>query len=789
MESVRFGIGMRRPGYNIFAFGPHGSGKTSTIHHFLSRQARDQCAPDTWCYVFRFDGVVQSAHRPRALRLPAGGACGLSRGMVQVVEELLVFLPAAFEEEGYARRREQVAEGFSTQSREAFEAVSKQAGERGLAVVQGPDGLGVVPLTETGEVMNPEAFRALAEERQAEIRDKIEVTQEELQAALRASLVIGRGARRALEALDREIGAGVVVGCLQDLRDSCGDVPEVGAFLDEVAADILDHLDLFRSSGGGGGDDGGSDGAQSAAGGDIPDAAGARVRRLSDQRLSRYAVNVLVENAPRGGAPVVVESHPTLANLVGRIEYESRFGTLVTDFTHIKPGALHRANGGYLVLEAAEVLKQPFAWDALKRSLRTGEIRIEAPGDDGSTATTVTLEPEPIPLDCKVILVGAPSLYYLLHYADPDFPELFKVGAEFGVTMARSPESIRQYARLVATVASREGLLPFDRGAVARVVDHGARVAEDAQRLSTHFLTVTDVLREADYWARERQSEVVASQDVEQAIDARIRRSDMARELVHQAYERNIVLLDTSGAEVGQVNALTVVSRGIFSFGLPVRVTARVRLGSGDVIDIEREVELSGPLHSKGVLIMAGFLGGRYLPEEPLAMSASLTFEQSYNEVDGDSASSAELYALLSAVAELPLKQSMAVTGSVNQVGEVQAIGGVNEKIEGFFDICYQRGLTGEQGVLIPEANVQHLMLRADVIAAARAGKFHLFPIRHIDEGLELLTGLPAGERDVDGQYPEGTVNRLVEDRLRLLAEKRRELSPGGDLDDDGGGA
>jgi len=787
---VRFGIGIRRRGYNIFAFGRHGSGKSTTIQGFLGQLARDQPATNTWAYVFNFRERAHGANMPRALRLPAATECDLCQLMERMVEDLLVELPAAFEGEAYSSRRQEVSERFEAQSREAFETLSKGAKQRGLTVVQGTEGIGILPLAESGEPPSPEAFRALPEDRQAKIRSDIEATQAELETAARSTRQLQRESRRALVALDREVASGVVDGCLQELLGCCGELPEVVAYLEGVKADILDHLELFRPTeeddeppAGGNGDRGGDSGH--APDDNVPeDPSAARARRLASQRLRRYAVNVLVRHEPGGGVPVVVESHPTLANLLGRIEYESRFGTLVTDFTHIKPGALHRANGGYLVLEAAEVLKQPYAWDALKRALRNEEIRIEAPGDDSSPATTITLEPEPIPLDCKVILIGEPEVYHLLHRVDPDFPELFKVAAEFGLSMPRTPEGVLLYSRAVATVAQREGLLPFNREAVARVVDHGARLAEDTHRLSTHFLTITDLLREADYWATERGAEVIGCQDVDHAIDARIRRMDLSRERIHEAYEREIVLLDTAGAAVGQVNGLTVVSRGDFRFGLPVRISARVRLGAGEVVNIEREVELSGPLHSKGVLILSGFLGGRYLPDEPLAMSASLTFEQSYSGVDGDSASSTELYALLSALSDLPISQSLAVTGSVNQAGEVQAIGGANEKIEGFFDICMQRGLTGDQGVLIPESNVQHLMLRTDVVEAVGDGKFHIYPVRHIDEGIELLTGRPAGERGEDGRFPPDSVNFLVEDRLRELAEKRRELTRGGDEGD-----
>jgi len=488
-------------------------------------------------------------------------------------------------------------------------------------------------------------------------------------------------------------------------------------------------------------------------------------------------VNVLVDHSESKGAPVVYEDHPTYNNLIGRIEHIAHMGALVTDFNLIKPGALHRANGGYLILDARQLLLQPYAWDGLKRALRSREVRIESLSQVLSLVSTVSLEPEPIPLDVKVVLIGERLLYYLLYQLDPDFGELFKVEADFNEEIPRTPENNLLYARLIGTIARKEGLRPFDRGAVARVIEHSARMADDAEKLSIHLLSTADLLREADYWAGVAGNGVVTADDVQRAIDAQIHRADRLRELVQEEIKRGTILIDTTGERVGQVNGLSVIQLGNFAFGRPNRITARVRLGKGEVVDIEREVELGGPIHSKGVLILSGFLGARYAAERPLSLSASLVFEQSYSGVEGDSASLAELCALLSSLAEVPIRQSLAVTGSVNQHGEVQAIGGVNEKIEGFFDVCKTRGLTGEQGVIIPATNVQHLMLRQDVIEAVKAGQFHIYPVQTVDQGIELLTGIPAGERDEEGNFPEGSINQLVEARLIELAEKQRAFA------------
>jgi lon-related putative ATP-dependent protease len=484
-------------------------------------------------------------------------------------------------------------------------------------------------------------------------------------------------------------------------------------------------------------------------------------------------VNVMVDHSATTGAPIVYEDHPTVQNLMGRVEHTAQMGTLVTDFNLIKAGALHRANGGYLILEARKVLLQPFTWEELKRALRSQEIRLETLAQTLSLISTVSLEPEPIPLDVKVVLLGERLLYYTLAQFDPDFAELFKVAADFEDQMDRNADGHLLYARLIASLARKEQLRPFDRGAVARVIERSARLAGDAEKLTAHLRSIVDLLREADYWAGEAGHQVITADDVQQAIDAQIRRLDRVRERVQEEIQRGTILIDTEGATVGQVNGLSVLAVGQFAFGRPSRITARVRLGRGEVVDIEREVALGGPIHSKGVLILASYLGARYVPDRPLSLSASLVFEQSYSGVEGDSASSTELYALLSALAELPVKQGLAVTGSVNQYGQVQAIGGVNEKIEGFFDICRARGLTGEQGVLIPASNVKHLMLRHDVIDAVAAGQFQVYPVETIDQGIELLTGVPAGERDAQGAFPEGSVNQRVEARLVALSEKR----------------
>ncbi len=536
------------------------------------------------------------------------------------------------------------------------------------------------------------------------------------------------------------------------------DLPQVVTFLAETQKDIIENVDEFLAP----------------PGNPLAAMFGAAAPFASRDSgfLRRYQVNLLVDHSGNHGAAVVYEDHPTYQNLIGQVEYIAHLGALSTDFNLIRSGAMHRANGGYLILDAYKLLLQPYAWEALKRSLRSSQIRIESLGQMLSLVSTVSLDPEPVPLNVKVVLVGERLLCYLLCSFDSEFNELFKVAADFEEQMNRSADTDVLYARLIGTIARRDGLLPFDSSAVGRVIERSSRVAGNSEKISTHRRTLADLLREADYWARQAAQVAVRAEDVQRAIDAQIRRADRMRERLLEEVLQGTLLVDTHGEKVGQVNGLSVFELAQFAFGHPSRITARTRMGKGEVIDIEREVELSGPIHSKGVLILSGFLGARYAADHPLSLSASLVFEQSYGAVEGDSASSAELYALLSALAGVPIKQSLAVTGSVNQHGQIQAIGGANEKIEGFFDLCKARGLDG-QGVIIPVSNVRHLMLRHDVIDAVRSGTFKIYAVETIDQGIEILTGLPAGERDASGKFPEGSVNQKVETRLIAFAERR----------------
>lgn len=759
VQSLQFGIGMDQNGYNIYAMGPSGVGKRSLLQRTFEQRAAQEETPPDWVYVHNFENM----HRPWAISLTAGKGFEFQQDMERFVNEMRTTLQAAFESDEYQSRRRVIEQEYQELHENALKQVQDHAREENFALVRTPGGMVFAPLRE-GEVLSPEEFQSLSEEDRKEIERKLEKLQNELQAVLQNMPNLQREIRQRLEKLNQEITEFAVGGLMNELHQKYAEFPKIIAYLDEVQKDVIKNAGDFVQS---------DEGQEEMGGVNLVAMLAARMRANQEASLARYKVNLLVDNRELKGAPVVYEDNPTYQNLLGRVEHLAQMGALVTDFTLIKAGALHRANGGYLILDVRKVLTQPYAWEGLKRALQSNQIRIESLGQMLSVISTLSLEPEPIPLDVKVALYGDRDLYYLLSLYDPDFDELFKVQADFEEQVHRDGENQRQYAHMIARMVQENQLRPFSREAVARVIEHSARMVEDSERLSTRVREIANLLREANYWSQQSGKDgVVTADHVQQAIDAQIYRADRLRERVQETILRGTFMIDTEGTKVGQVNGLSVIQLGGFAFGRPSRITAAVRMGKGDVINIEREVDLSGPIHSKGVLILSGFLGSRYAREKPLVLSASLVFEQSYGGVDGDSASSAELYALLSAISGVPIRQSMAVTGSINQHGEVQAIGGVNEKIEGFFDICRRRRLTGEQGVLIPEANVKHLMLRQDVRQAVAEGKFHIYPVSHVDQGIELLTGIPAGEPDENGNYPPDTINGKVQARLEKLAEQ-----------------
>jgi predicted ATP-dependent protease len=749
-RAVEFGVAIRREGYNLFVMGPTGSGKHTLVRKRIASHAAEAEPPLDWVYVNNFD----EPQKPRAIGLPPGRGATLRRDMENLVEELSDAIPAVFESEEYSTRVESLDAEFNERHEREFAALGEEATQQKIALLRTPSGFSFAPVKD-GEVITPEEFAKLPEEDRQRIQTAIAGLQGKLEKLVRGVMRLRKERAERIRALNREMTLLAVGHVVDDLEERYRDMPRVVEYLESVRRDVLDNADDFRRPV------------------DMPAAAPMAQREAPS--LRRYAVNVLVDHGSPDGAPVVTEDHPTFQNLVGRIEHLAHFGALVTDFNLIKPGALHRANSGYLLVDAARILAQPFAWEGLKRALLRKEIRIESLGDMYGPISTVSVEPEAIPLHTKVVLFGDRVIYYLLQEYDPDFTKLFRVVADFGDDFDRNLENTQALARLLAAHAAREGLLPLDRSGVARAVDFASRYAGDGRKLTAQVRRIVDLLTEADHSVRSAGGAVISVADIESADAAQRARSDRLRVRMQDEVLRGSILIDTDGAKLAQVNALSVIMLGEHAFGTPTRITATTRLGEGQVIDIQREVELGGAIHSKGVLILSAFLAAYYSGNRPHSLTASLVFEQTYGEVDGDSASLAELCALLSSLSGVPIRQSLAVTGSVNQLGEVQPIGAVSEKVEGFFEICAARGLTGEQGVLIPAANVDDLMLRDDVVAAARGGAFHVYPVRTVDEAIEVLTGVPAGSAAGLGEGPQTTVNGRVAARLREYSSARRK--------------
>jgi lon-related putative ATP-dependent protease len=755
-EAMRFGLGIRRAGYNLFALGPEGTGKRTIIDEITRRRAASEPTPQDWIYVNNF----AEPHKPRALAMPPGRGEALRQDMRGLVDDLRAALPAAFEADDYRTRRQNIDAEIKERQEQAFRQVERHATERNVGVVRTPLGIALAPMRD-GEVIPPEEFHKMPEAEQQRIKDAMTAVHEELHAVLMQAPKLDGERRDKIQELNREVTRAAIGYRLDALSRRYADLANVVEHLRVVERDLVENAEQFLAAPSGGGD--------------VVAEISTRRALAESNFFDRYQVNLLVDHAASRGAPVVHEDHPSLPNLLGRVEYRQQFGNLVTDFTLIKPGALHLANGGYLILDARRVLLQPFAWEELKRTLRAGEIQIRSVGESLGLVSTVTLQPAAIAFQTKVVLTGDHLLYYLLAEFDPEFHELFKVAADFDDEMDRSPESETAYARLIASITQREQILPLDRAAVARVIEHAARLAGDAEKVTARIETVADLLREADHLAREAGQTVIGAAAIHRAIELQIYRASRLRERIQEEIRRNTILIDLGGARVGQVNGLSVLQLGGFAFGRPSRISARIRLGRGQVVDIEREAKLGGPIHSKGVMILSGYLGGRFGRDRPLALHASLVFEQSYGGVEGDSASLAELCAILSALAGVPLKQGIAMTGSVNQNGEAQAIGGVNEKIEGFFEVCRAAGLSGEQGVIIPASNVKHLMLHQDVVAAAAAGRFRIYAVANVGEAMAVLTGLEPGERDATGAFPAGTINQRVEAELIALADRAQK--------------
>lgn len=750
VKALQFGLDIKEKGFNIYVAGMPGTGKKTSISSFLEMRAKDMPTPPDWCYVYDFsDGNI-----PNALSLPAGMGRKFKEDMEKFVQEMKKVIVSAFESDDYAVRREETTKQFEEKKAERMKELNQQASKAGFILQRSQIGMIIVPVI-NGQLINEQQFSILPQSVRDGIQNRRKKLQDELRSAFREFRDIDRDAEAAIEEFNQEVTSYTLDPLLASLKDKYGKLVECNTYIDTVKDDIINNLGAILGA------------QRQKQQPQLPFGIGGQ----RTDPTERYKVNLVVDNSKLKGAPVIMELNPSHDRLFGMTEKEARFGALVTNYTMIRAGSAHRANGGYLVLPVEDLLKSPGAYESLKRTIVNQKLEIEELAQRMGFISTRSLRPEPIPFDCKVILVGEPRLYYALFGLDTEFKNIFKVKAEFDTSMVRDEKNVQQYAQFMCTLAYKENLKHLDQTGIAAVIEYSSRLAADQTKLSTQFAGVADIIREANYYAKQEDSDEISATHIRTAVEAKVYRSNMIEEKLSEMIERGIVLVDTEGEKVGQINGLAVLGMGDLMFGKPSRITASIGVGREGIIDIEREAKMGGPTHTKGVYILTGFFNDRYAQTNPLNLTARLVFEQSYSGVDGDSASSTETYAMLSALSDVPIKQNLAVTGSVNQKGEVQAIGGVNWKIEGFFDLCRIRGLTGDHGVVIPESNVKNLMLKEDVVEAIKEGKFHIYPVKLIDEGIEVLTGVPAGEKQGDGSYPEGSINYLVQKRLDEMAE------------------
>lgn len=751
LSAVELGINIKSKGYNLFCLGPEGTGKTSLVKRVLREEAKNRPTPDDWAYVYNFE----EPHKPVAISFPAGIAVEFAKDVDKLIEELSSSIPTILDSDEYKAGLSIIREKYKQKKEEYIKILQKKAKGKSVSLLHMPVGLVVAPV-KNGEVLSPEAFDELPEEEKKSLIDDLNAIQAEIEDSAQDLPQWEDKQRKETNTLREKFIKNSVKNPVDALRNRYKGYKHANEFLKNVQKYIIDNVDEFMPAQENNCGEGGEDALA---------ALFSKMNKPEEDKFAKFKVNVVVKNEPDSGAPIIHLDHPTQGNLVGRVERVQQYGALLTDFTLIKAGALHQANGGFLLIDARKLLLQPFAWDSLKRAIASKQIKIEAPSDETSF-TTISLDPEPIPLDVKVIMTGDAELYEVLSERDPDFGDFFKVEADFGVLMDRTHENEIEYAKLIGSLSKKKHLRSLNRQAVAKVIEYSSRLAEDSRKLTAHIASIGDLLREADYWARKSKSNQIGKNHIEQAIDAQIYRSDRIKQAMLEQIDEGTILMDVEGERVGQINGLVVYNFSRNSFGKPARITTQVRIGKGDFLDIEREIELSGPIHTKGVLILQSLIANRFAKYSPLSLSASIVFEQSYGGVDGDSASSTEYYCLISALTGIPIKQSIAVTGSINQFGEIQPIGGVNEKIEGFFDVCKHHGLTGTQGVIIPRTNVKDLMLREDILNAVDEGNFAIYAIDHVDDGIEILTGMKAGTADKNGKFPRGTINNRVQKAL-----------------------
>jgi lon-related putative ATP-dependent protease len=766
VRSIEFGLGIRSEGYNIYVAGLTGTGKDTIVKRFVELISESGEVPDDWLYVNNFE----DPDKPLSISLPPGEGCRFKTDIMELVETLKRDLPRAFESENYRDRNRALAEKFADRKKNLISRIEEDAKKKGFQIKSTPAGIVAIPVVD-GQPVTGEDYQSLREDLREEIEKKQKALNQGVHDVLREIGQLDRKAKEELEKLNKEVALFAVGHFIDELKDRYRDHPKILGYLAGVQEDILANLKDFL----------GTEGEDQVQIPGLP---------LSEEAasLTRYEVNVLVDNRYTKGAPVIYETNPTYVNLVGQIERKAQFGAYVTNFTMIKAGSILRANGGYLIVNAEDILRNAQSYEAIKRVLKNDEIKIEEVSEQFRLISAGGPKPEPIPMNIKVVMIGSMYIFRLLYAYDDEFRKIFKVRADFADMMKSTDESIQDYAQFIATLCRSEGLKHFTPEGVGAVVEYGMRLVEDQRKLSLRFGDIADIIRESSYWADVDGNGEVGAESVRKAIEEKEYRSNLIEERISELIEEGTIMVDVDGEVAGQVNGLSIYDLGDFSFGKPSRITVQTYMGKEGVVNIERKAELSGRTHDKGVLILSGYLGGKYADSKPLSLSASVCFEQSYDMIDGDSASSTELFAILSKLADAPIRQGIAVTGSVNQRGAIQPIGGVNRKIEGFFDVCRVRGLTGEQGVIIPRSNVPNLMLRDDVVKAVKDGKFHIFPIETVDQGIEILTGVPAGEHDARGEYPEGSINGRVIRKLDEMAEVYRAYSSGFEEGEEDGG-
>jgi lon-related putative ATP-dependent protease len=749
LDALDFGLSLESTGFNIFLLGENGTGRITTIKSILTQKAGSEPVPPDWCYVYNF----RDPDAPIAISLEPGEASVFQKDMEELIKTLKVEIPKVFESKEYEKQKNKITEDAQKKQREIFSSLEEEAKAKGFSVRKTVSGLMIMPVKKTGEPLTEEEYESTDEKTRKKIDEIGKSLQEKLNDAVRIIREAEKSVKEQIVKLEKEAALSAVGHLIDELKGTYKKYEKIISYLYDVKESILENLDEFK--------------VQEEQAPALP------FMRLpkTEPTFTRYAVNVVVNNKDCKGAPCIFESNPTYFNIFGRVEHKFQYGVAITDFSMIKGGSLHKANGGYIVIEALDLLRNIFAYDALKRAIHNKEVKIEDVWEQYRAVSTTTLKPEAIPLDVKVILVGNPRLYYLLYNVDEEYRELFKVKADFDSRMNRTDENMHKYASFVAKRCKEESLLPFDRTGVAKVIEVGSRLAEQQNKLTSRFSEVADIIREASYWASKSKSKIVTEDHVQKAVDEKIYRTNRIEERLREMILEGTLIVETQGEKAGQVNGLAVLDLGDYSFGKPSRITAKTYAGKAGVVNIERETKMSGKIHEKAILILSNYLGSTYATKKPISLSASLTFEQLYEMIEGDSATCAELYALLSSIANVPLKQSIAVTGSMDQNGDVQPVGGINEKIEGFFDLCQFRTLDGNQGVIIPRRNIKHLMIKKDVVGAVKEGKFSIYPIDRVEEGLEILTGLSAGTLREDGTYPEGTINYLVVKRLTEISE------------------